>query len=123
MLAPAPLYVTPCATMFPALPVTLPVSSTTTTCISSNLELLSAAYPDVAGFSARDFQKIVWFSSPRVCVLYQSCAVFPCLSESPLPIPDLTMKSVLAKETEAATSMMTAVVESPSVVNPITVPS
>ena len=42
--------------IFPWIPVTEPVSSTTTTWTSSNLEFLSLAYADVPGAGARFFQ-------------------------------------------------------------------
>ena len=47
--------------MLPLIPVTVPLSSTTTTCSASFFPLLSVTYTFETGLGAIDFQKVVAF--------------------------------------------------------------
>ena len=75
--------------IFPLIPVTEPVSSTTTTCIPSPLPLLSVTYLLETGLGAISFQKIVALESPNVCPSYQSVTVPAAPANTPNPLPVL----------------------------------
>ena len=83
--------------ILPCIPVMLPVSSMTTTCIASFLPCLWATKLLVTGLGAIDFQKTVALVNPRVCESYQSvcvatASVLPVAPPPPVLIPELFTK-------------------------------
>ena len=90
--------------MLPLIPVTVPLSSTTTTCSASFFPLLSVTYTFETGLGAIDFQKVVAFVRPKVCWSYQSTAVegVNLVAWSPvLLIPELLTKSTATEVPKA----------------------